>query len=276
MCARLVNGCEGDIANARRCQVAVDLVGENNNPVRGSQFSNRCQILTTPYLTRRVLWIAENEQCCLGVSHFRFEIVPVDAECAIFIDQVVALDLASGVSDAVEEDIVDRCLNQDIPIRLSKCPNQRRNCGDNTHAEQHPRGINVPGVAAIPPRSNGLGQLGRNLRVAINSGVGFARDRLNDVGSRAEVHVRDPHRQLPRSDIPLLGIGVASVKDRIKVIHGSTLLELGSPPRVGGYRRRGAVGIAADLCITCGRKAGHRSTQVIHKSFRSQRGITLT
>ena len=213
----LGKGGKRDIRVADMRQIAMDFVAHDQHIMLDAQFGDPFQRLPIPDFADRIVRVAENEQRSRFAGQFFFQIREIDGIASVFIAQFARQDFPTVVQDGIVEDVVDRRKNDNVIAYFRHFPNDRRDGRNDACAIEDPLLFHRELMPPLPPPDDAFPETVRDGIVAESALPKTLFDGVDNSRRRSEVHVRHPHRQLARFDIPLVRVGVPSVDDLIKI-----------------------------------------------------------
>ena len=215
---------EGHVIPARIGQVAVDLVGHHDHVMLRAQLAHPRQLLPAPQLSHGVVGVAQQQQRGLRIRQPRLQIVKVQPVCPVLVAQRTLQGPPPVVDDGIEEDVGDRRHHHHVLVRRCQLAHDAGDGGHHPGAERQPLRLHLKAVAALPPADNSLLPFLRHDGIAEHAVLRPLQYGLADLRRGLKVHVRHPHRQLVRRDVPLQGSRPPTLHHRIKIVHIHALL----------------------------------------------------
>ena len=217
--AMLARGGERHVAEARIGQIAVDLVADHRHMMLPAQFADARQGFAIPDVSDRIVWVAQDHQRGLRVGELRLQIRPVDRVMPLaVVDERGFEHPAAVVEDRIEEDVVDRRLDEHVLVRRGELADH---AGDRRHhagAEHQPLRVDGEIMPPAPPVRIGPVPFGRHDRIAEHAVLDATAQRLADLGRGLEIHVRHPHGQRAAGLLPLERIRAGTVDRGIEIV----------------------------------------------------------
>ena len=138
--------------------------------------------------------------------------------------------LVAAVLHRGEEGIVDGGKDQDLfPLGDQRVQGEEDG-GDHAVAKEHPVGLGLPAVAAVPPALDGLINRGQGIGITDDGVVAALLEGLLDLRHRREIGVRNPEGQqaglLAKAvlEVPLDAGGAPAVYHFVEIIHPKQIL----------------------------------------------------
>ena len=235
---------EGGILDALAEDVAVDLVGDDEDAVLFTDFGNSADFLGGPDTAHGVMGVAEDQQGGVGIGGLLLQQIPVDGVVAVVVDQMAADNLVAPLGDILGEMAVDRVHDDDALAGLCVHMGHMGQGAEGAVGVDDLIGLNLPVVAVGKPaaQSGEVPGVGNVHGVAVHLMVGNPVHGPDDGLGRLQVHVGGHHGdgvliqagavhtegggqvgQLGQG--PLHGVGTPAVNDGIKIVaHMSSFL----------------------------------------------------
>ena len=130
-----------------------------------------------------------------------------------------------AVLDGGEKRIVHGGEGQDLAALFHQSFQGEIDAGHHATGHEHPIGIGLPAVAALPPALNGLEGGGKGVGIAEHRVLAALFQRVHHGGRRGKVRVGDPERQkavlLTEAvlEVPLDAGGPSAVYELVKSVH---------------------------------------------------------
>ena len=134
----------------------MDFIRQHCHMISAAEFTDTLQILPAPYISRRVMRIAENHQCRERIGQLLFQIGKIDAVFSSFIPQPVFQYMAAMVFDGMEKNIVYRCLHHYVISNICHPFYGTGHRGDNAGTEDKPFLLHQEAMPPVPPAYNRL------------------------------------------------------------------------------------------------------------------------
>ena len=221
-----INGAHGYEGVAGHDEFAMDLIGDDADMVPVADVSHAVQLVTGPYTARGVVGVAKQEDGGLLVSTDSLKGGPVDGkgspplsppkpsrregEGSIFValikrhtgrimviiagepQQAGLSDFAAIVADAGEEAVVVGREDEHPFTRHCQGLDGYRHGRNDASGVEDPVSLDVPLVAAMEPRNDGIVVVGLDVGIAKDWVLSTALDSLLNGRSHRKVHVSDP------------------------------------------------------------------------------------
>jgi len=130
------------------------------------------------------------------------QIREIDGIRARFIAQLARQDFATVVQDRIVEDVVDRREHDDVVAYFRHFPNDRRDGWDDACAIEDPFFFHRELMPPLPPTDNAFPETIRDGIIAESALLQTLFDGTHNSRRCPEVHIRHPHRQFIRFDVP--------------------------------------------------------------------------
>ena len=221
----LGNGGEGDVGTTELGgdELAVDLVGEDDDIGALADLCHLAQLLGGPYPAGGVVGIAEEEEADVaGTDGF---LKGLEVDCAGLglgvPGQGEVHEGAVGIADAAEEAVVGGGEGQHGIALAAETLEDGADGGDDTAGVLDPLAGEVPVVTGAVPPTNGIVEAVGHEAVAVDGVGGAALDGVGNAGCCLEVHVGDPQGEdiVGGHLIPFDAVGAEAGGQFVK-IHG--------------------------------------------------------
>ena len=122
------------------------------------------------------------------------------------------------VENRIEEDVVDRRLDEHVLVRRGEFPDHAGDCRHHTGAEHQPLRINGEAMPPAPPVHIHPVPLGWHDRIAEHTMLDAPAQRFTDLRRGLEIHIRHPHGQRISRLLPFERVGAGTVNRSIEII----------------------------------------------------------
>ena len=183
-------------------EVGVDFVREHQHPVALADFRELLEGLPIPEDAAGIVGIADHQDLGAGIEKplQPLEIHPV---APVVEDHRIVHHLAAQTLGVKTELVIDRRLDDHLVAGLREGQESLADGRDHTRGIADPLPRNIPAMLLSFPGPDGLEEFFRRGGVAQDVTVQSLPKGLPDDWVRAEIHIRDPHREFtfPRSFI---------------------------------------------------------------------------
>ena len=218
-------------AGTGEAEITVDLIAQQVDVVLDAQLHQLFHLFLGPDTADGVVGVAEDHSLD-AVGQLFLQQLPVDGVVVVLVVQRAVHQSVAAVLDGCKERVVHRGKGQDF-LALGHHGVQREvNAGDHAVAQQHPVGLGLPAVAAVPPALDGGVNAGQRFGIADHGVVAALLECLHHFRSRCKIGIRDPVGQqaalLAKAvlEIPLNAAGAAAVYHFVEIIHREQILSL--------------------------------------------------
>ena len=198
-------------------QVAVDLVREDEDPVPLADFSQLRQGFPVPEEADGIVRIAQDQGLRLRVEQF-FQPLEIHPVAAVLENKRVVHGHPAKPLDVQAEMVIDRRLDDDLVARLGKGEIGLVDGRDDAGGIADPLLVRRVAMGLPLPSGDRLHERFRRGRIAQDIPVQPLLQRRADIRVRPEIHVGDPHRNLPvRSPSIFDAPGAGPVDDFLEI-----------------------------------------------------------
>ena len=138
----------------------------------------------------------------MWIGEFSFEIFEIDFVVTPIVDEGGLDDATPIVQYAIEENVIDGSLNQNIFVRRRDFSNNTRYGGHDAGAKDESIGDEIDVITRLPPRNIGLIPFIWDGGIAVNAMFDARFECFDDLRRSPKIHIGNPHRKLAIGDIP--------------------------------------------------------------------------
>ena len=216
------------MAGGAEHEVAVDLVGAQNQVVLDAERGERADLVGRPRGAAGIVRVAEEHD--LGARRqLGLERVEIHRVAAVGFDELGVENAPAVVDDDAAEGVIGGREDDDLVAGLADGLERQAEAGDDARRRANPGRIDRQLVAARQPIGERRGPGAGVGVVAMDAALDDLLERGSDARRRREIHVRDPHRdRVGRRDagelgdvIPLRRVRAATLDDAVEIEHGA-------------------------------------------------------
>ena len=186
---------EYGVRMGRPYEIAVDLVGDDENAVLQADITDPLQLLPCPYAADRIVRTAEQIELYAAADDLLFQIRKIDLIAASVEGQRAVDQSASEAFDQIAEGIIDGTVDEDAVAFFRKGTDRRGEGEDHAGSLDYPVRVDGKSEVGVKPRGECLKVAVVGSAVSEDSVFCPGMKRPDDRIRYAKIHIGDPERQ---------------------------------------------------------------------------------